>query len=161
MSFVHADPALADKVEVKVGEPPPKLEWLSVAGDTLSWDDLRRDGTLLVVFWATWCTACKKDLPKIQDLYRSHSANGALAMATISLGEPADRVAKVVEKRKMEGIALVDPKEVNGKMLGIEYVPTVWLLDSEGRLVYAGPPKLKTIDRHLAEVTSTAPEEQP
>jgi cytochrome c biogenesis protein CcmG/thiol:disulfide interchange protein DsbE len=161
VSLVQTGPAIGGEGKAKVGQAPPELEWLSVSGDTLSWDDVRGEGSLLITFWATWCTACKKDLPKLQDLYLSYAETGDLAFATISLGEKAGQVAKVIEAREMEGIALIDPKEKNANALGVEYVPTVWILDSQGKLVYAGLPKLKTIGKHLEDITTPVPEEQP
>jgi thiol-disulfide isomerase/thioredoxin len=117
-----------------------------------------------MVFWATWCKACKKEWPKLQEISTRYAEGDQRpTWASVSLGEPADRVAKVAEERNLPGMVLYDPKERNGKSLGIDFVPTVCILDSRGRVAYNGPPKIKTIDKLLAKLTSEpkTEEEQP
>lgn len=108
-----------------------------------------------MVFWATWCSACKKAWPDLKDLAARYAeAPAAPAWATVSLGEPPDTVASAARERDLPGVTIADPAERNGKSLGIPYVPTVLVLDAGGRVAYLGPPKRKDLDRVLERVTS-------
>ena len=138
-----------------IGEPPPAMEWTSVSGETLSWDALREDRPLVMVFWATWCKVCRKDWPKLIELEQKYSeAPVAPAWAAVSLGEDADRVASVAKERELPGWIIADPDEENGRALGIEFVPLVCILDGDGRVAYIGDPKMKDLDRVLKKLTS-------
>ena len=141
----------------KKGKLPPPMQWTTVDGESLTWESLRGDRPLVMVFWATWCTVCKKHWPELQKLVTKYAdAPSAPAWASVSLGEDAKRVADVAAKRKLPGWIIADPDEVNGKALGIEFVPTICILDSEGRVAYFGDPKVKIVDRLLKTLTSTS-----
>lgn len=60
-------PAIGDKV--------PAFDTLLLGGGTLSAKALA-GRPVLVVFWATWCPTCRKELPELQKLYERHRAAG-------------------------------------------------------------------------------------
>ncbi|MFQ5511846.1 MAG: TlpA family protein disulfide reductase [Candidatus Krumholzibacteriia bacterium] len=145
----------ASSADLRIGEAPPDLAWLSVAGDTLSWDSMRQDHPLIMVFWATWCAVCKRDWPKLKELAgRYDDAPLAPVWAAVSVGEEPGKVARVAASRKLPGLIIADPGEKNGKIMGIEFVPVVCVLDADGRLAYLGPPKIGKLNRLLEDVTS-------
>lgn len=138
-----------------IGAAPPQLSWVTVAGDTLSWKELRQQRPLVMVFWATWCHSCKKEWPKLKKIASQFEGMPrAPVWASVSLGEAADRVAAEVAKRGLPGIALADPKEHNGKILGIEYIPAMCVLDPAGNVAYAGPANSRKLKHLLDELTS-------
>jgi len=152
-----ASPPVADagKAKFKVGHKPPDLTWTSVSGEAMSWDELRQDRPLVMVFWATWCTVCKKDWPKLKKIAAKYEEMPlAPVWAAVSLGEKPDRVEKVARERELPGWIIADPKEANGEALGIEFVPLVCILDANGVVSYLGEPKIGTIDKLLGSLTS-------
>jgi len=161
MCVALAGPALAGKLKLKVGEAPPPLTWTTLEEESLDWDELRQDRPLVMVFWATWCMSCKKEWPHLIELIEEFEESPLPPVwASASLGESADKVAKTVAKRELPGIALVDPKEKNGKALGIDFIPTVCVLDTEGNVAYVGNPKIKKLREILASLTSPPPESE-
>lgn len=146
----------AEQSRLHIGDPPPDLEWTTVDGDTLSWDSLREGRPLVMVFWATWCAVCKKDWPKLIELADRYAESPqAPAWAAVSIGEEPDNVAKVAKERHLPGWIIVDPREDNSDALGIEFIPTVCVLDTGGRLAYMGAPTVSKLDRLLEELTSS------
>jgi|GEM_PF-3172592 len=147
---------------VRTGIAPPALEWITVSGDTLSWAALRNDRPLVMVFWATWCRVCKKDWPKLQRIEaRYRDTRNAPVWAAVAMENDASLVAKVALERGLPGTILDDRGEKNGKQLGIDFVPTVCILDSKGRVAYFGSPNLSRIDALLKQFTRTGKDPTP
>lgn len=70
----------------------PNLELKDLTGHTQKTASLR--GSIAVVsFWATWCTPCREELPRLSKLAQDYAATGVRFIA-ISIDEPKDR-AKV------------------------------------------------------------------
>jgi thiol-disulfide isomerase/thioredoxin len=160
-SFLNT-PGSAEAGSLTPGKPPPDLGWQSASGDTLSWDDLAQGRPLVMVFWATWCKACRKEWPKLQELATRYAdAPCSPAWASVGLGEPPERVARVAKERGLPGVVLVDPAEKHGKELEIAYVPTVVVVGSDGHVLYSGPSKVKKIERLLATLTTPHEEKAP
>ena len=150
-------PDLAAK-PLKVGELPPEMIWVTVSGDSLTWDELQNDRPLVMVFWATWCHVCKKEWPKLQEIYEDHeAAENAATWASVSLGEPAEKVLTVARERNLPGVTLADPQEVNGKVLGIDYVPAMCVLAPSGEVAYMGPTNIKKLKKLLKRFAAAGP----
>jgi len=71
-TWLAACPAHAD---LEVGKAVPAFDSTLLDGTTLRSADL--DGRpVLIVFWATWCPTCRKELPQLDQLYRRHKLAG-------------------------------------------------------------------------------------
>ncbi len=49
-----------------------------------------RGKVVVVHFWATWCSACREEMPALEDFYQQHHAQGVEAIA-VSLDGRHDR----------------------------------------------------------------------
>lgn len=72
---------------------------MEIAGKLLSgapYDMAANDGkVLLVVFWATWCPPCRREIPVIKKLYEEYHAQG-LEVIGISLDKEKDVLEKFI-----------------------------------------------------------------
>ncbi len=75
-----AQPAVGDKL--------PAFDTVLLDGRTLTGKSLS-GRPLLVVFWATWCPTCRKELPELQKLYQKHKAAG---FELLALSIDAERI---------------------------------------------------------------------
>jgi len=105
------------------------------------WVDLAslRGKVVLIDFWATWCKPCIASMPHLKEMYDKYHDKG-LEMIGISLDnkEMEAQVKQVVEKQglpwpqRFEGMGMNDPL---AKLYSISALPTVWLLDKDGKIV--------------------------
>lgn len=94
---------------------------------------------MVINFFASWCTACIKELPELEALKRAHP--NAVFVA-INAGEKPVLVKKFLAKYAFSYQVLLDPaKALSGKW-GIEELPRT-LVFKQGILVYnqSIPPK--------------------
>lgn len=93
---------------------------------------------LLVEFWATWCGPCRLQAQILERLYREHQGAG-LEFLAVSLGEPDSVVREFVADDPFPYPVAVDSDEVLGELLQIYALPTVMVVDGEGRISYLQP----------------------
>jgi thiol-disulfide isomerase/thioredoxin len=65
----------------------PEIVYVDSAGARRTLSDLRGK-VVLVNFWATWCTPCRREMPLLARMQREHAADG-LVVVYLSLEEPA------------------------------------------------------------------------
>ena len=92
-------------------------------------------GSVAVIdLWATWCTACEQERPKLERLHAAYGSQG-LRVIGLNVGEtPSVVKAYLVEKRISYPIYL-DPDFRMADALGEKRLPTILVIDHDGRIV--------------------------
>ena len=128
----------AGKASLSAAAPPaPDFRLASLAGDTIQLGDF--DGRVVVLeLWATWCAPCRLQAEILHELYEEVDRDQVEFLA-ISLGEAAETVESFVEKEPFAYPVLLDPQETLGAALEIYALPTVVVVDGEGRIQFVQP----------------------
>lgn len=117
----------------------PKVTLKDLQGNTVNIAELASEGKPLIIsFWATWCTPCKKELTNYADLYEDWQADFGVKIVAISIDD-ARNTAKV--KSYVNGVkwpfeVLLDPNEDMKRSLNFQTVPFTILINKEGNIVY-------------------------
>jgi cytochrome c biogenesis protein CcmG, thiol:disulfide interchange protein DsbE len=124
-----SDPASA---EPEIGKAAPPLILTTLDGSTFDLAKLRGK-VVLVNYWATWCSPCRKEMPKLDAFYRRYHPKG-LEIIAISIDFPRD-----LEKARKVARALPYPaawlQAINDNGFGKQKaVPFTWIVDANGEL---------------------------
>jgi peroxiredoxin len=94
-----------------------------------------RGKVVMLVFWATWCPDCRKELPSVSALFETFRDRG-LEVRLVSFREAAALVAKTVTERGYKPPVLLDASgDVTGRAYGVWGPPTAYFIDRQGQLV--------------------------
>lgn len=123
-----------------------------------------RGKVLLVNFWASWCPPCIKEMPSLQRLQQQLD-DEPFTILTINVGEPKYKVWKFAQLINLTLPVLLDPESDTFYAWNSTILPTSFLLDRQGRVLYRAQGDLKwdsedivsLINRLLAE-PETSPE---
>ena len=121
-------------------DTPVDLTFTAVDGSSFDLTDLRGK-VVLLDFWATWCPPCVEEVPELVATYEKFRGQG-FEVVGISLDENKAAFEKFTAENKMTWPQFFDGKGWENelaKRFGIQSVPTMWLLDREGKLVDASP----------------------
>lgn len=89
---------------------------------------------ILVNFWASWCPACRAEMPEIEACYRAHRAQGLNVLA-LSLDEPEDEAkAREAAKDLSFPVAMMASATLKG-FDRIWRLPVSAVIDRQGHLV--------------------------
>jgi thiol-disulfide isomerase/thioredoxin len=91
----------------------------------------------LIALWATWCDACRAERPSLERLDRAATARGGVVVG-VAVGETSDVVREDLRRHPTGYPQLVDEPFAFADALGVHTLPTVLVLDAEGRVVHEG-----------------------
>jgi peroxiredoxin len=124
--------------------PPaaPEVRFVALSGENFSTSDLRGK-VVLVNFWATWCTTCVQEMPRMIDTYRRFAPRGYEMVAVAVHSDHPNSVAAFTQKRALPFKVALDSDGSIAKEFGrVRITPTSFLIDKSGRVLkeYVGEP---------------------
>ena len=122
---------------VKIGAPAPDFTLRDLEGESISLQSLRGK-VVILTFWATWCPACRSELPSLDAVNRRLSPQGVVVLG-INGGEPTARVKSFMVKENLYFPVVMDESGDVHALYQIRQYPTTFIIDRQGRLV----------DRHI------------
>lgn len=150
VSFV-ALPALAeDKTGLVPGQDAPAFTLPGLDGHEVSLADFR--GKFVVLdFWASWCRDCVKDIPDMKALVGKYASDN-IVFVGVSLDTDRRRLETMIGEKGIDWLQLCDLKGWDspvGKAYDIHWIPTVVIVDPEGKILL--------VSKTLQPVTDTLP----
>jgi len=119
--------------ESMVGKLAPDFALRDLDGHEVRLSALRGKSVLLD-FWATWCKPCQNALPVIEMLHRGLRENG-LAVLTVD-DEPPEISGSFLKRFGYTIPTLTDPNKETANLYHVFGIPTLILIDREGKIVF-------------------------
>ena len=120
----------------------PDVTVATLKGDKLSLSQLHGK-VVLVNFWATSCTTCVAEMPKLVDTYNTFAARGYTMVAVAMDYDRPDYVLNYATRNNLPFTVALDLKGDAAQAFGgVRLTPTSFLIDKKGRIVqkYLGEP---------------------
>jgi cytochrome c biogenesis protein CcmG/thiol:disulfide interchange protein DsbE len=118
----------------QVGNPAPDFQLPKIDGATVSLADLRGKPAV-IVFWASWCSSCKEEAPRINALAAQYERKGVRVLGINVKDSPAGAEVGVKEFGIRYPVAR-DPDASVARAYGVRGTPTVIFLDRKGVVRY-------------------------
>ena len=114
----------------------PALILTSLDGKEISLQD-QKGKVVLLQFWATYCTPCRKEMPSMNKLIKKLEASKTpFKILAVNMGETKDEVQKFVDEVKPEFTILMDEKGENVQAWNVFAAPSNFLIDPKGKIRY-------------------------
>jgi peroxiredoxin len=137
--------------------PAPDVAYTLLDGQRTHLQALRGK-VVLVNFWATSCTTCVHEMPKIIATHEQFKARGYETLAVAMSYDPPAYVANFAESRKLPfGVAIDNTGSVAKSFGDVRLTPTSYLINKRGEIVkrYVGEPDFAAlhvlVEKLLAE----------
>lgn len=138
-------------------DPAPQTTFVLLDGSKKTTADLKGK-VALVNFWATSCTTCVAEMPKMVATYDKYRAKGYEHLAVAMSYDPPSYVVNFAQTRKLPFSVAIDNTGNVAKAWGeVQLTPTTYLVNKKGEIVkrYVGEPNFaelhQLIEKLLAE----------
>ena len=117
---------------IQVGEQAPDFELESLEGQLVRLSALQGK-PVVINFWATWCTPCRKEMPHFERVYDEYREMG-LEFYAINVGESKVAVSDFMERLGVDLPVLIDAEETAQTDYKILPLPATFFIDREGMI---------------------------
>jgi peroxiredoxin len=138
-------------------DPAPESTFVLLDGSKKTTSDLKGKVTL-VNFWATSCTTCVAEMPKMVSTYEKYKAKGYGHVAVAMAYDPPAYVVNYAQTRKLPFDVAIDNTGAVAHAWGdVKLTPTSYIVNKKGEIVkrYVGEPDFaelhQLIEKLLAE----------
>ena len=127
-------PALVGDIR---GLTAPDFELTSLDGKRVKLSDYRGKAVLLN-FWATWCSPCKVEMPWFVDLQKKYGNDGLVVLGVAMDDTETSKIAQFTSEMGVNYPVLLGTDKVSEDYGNVEYLPTSFYIDREGKLIGKG-----------------------
>lgn len=118
----------------------PSVALKDLSGEVVNTSKISNDGKPIIIsFWATWCSPCKKELNTIHDEYEDWVEETGVKLVAVSVDDERtkNRVVPYVDSKGWEYEVLLDPNSEFRRAMGVNNVPHTFVIDGNGKIVYS------------------------
>ncbi len=119
---------------VQIGKPAPDFSLPALGGKKISLAGFKGKAVFLN-FWATWCPPCKEEMPSMEKVYREQKGRG-LEILAISIDKGGKEVEGFQKEFGLSFPILLDPDNLVAALYELAFVPTTYLIDRAGNVVF-------------------------
>jgi len=112
----------------------PDFSLKNLDGEVQSLSDFRGQ-VVIVNFWATWCPPCRAEMPSMQHAWNKIKDDGVVMLA-VHVGGNEDKVWSFVGEYALDFPVLIDADSKVADAWPMEGLPTSFVVDPKGRIVY-------------------------
>lgn len=127
---VRSDANANTAVGMRRGQLAPNFEATDLTGKRVKLSDLRGN-VVLVNFYASWCTACKKELPAFQRVWQKHRDQG-FEILGVNNGESKSTATDYLRENGAQFNAVIDPDQTIVDQYKVRGMPVSVLVDRDG-----------------------------
>lgn len=139
ISFVLIANAQDDKESstiVKPGQQVPEFSFKDYDGKTVSISDCKGK-TVMIMFFATWCPPCRKELPHVQtEIYDKYKDNPKFKLLVFGREHSEEDLAKFKKEQKFTMPILSDKDRSIYSKFAEKYIPRNFLIDTNGKVIF-------------------------
>lgn len=143
---------VASKMRLAPGQPAPEISLASPNGEIIKLSSLRGK-VVLIDFWASWCSPCRRENPNVVRIYNKYKDSG-FEIYGVSLDKEKSKWVQAIDADNLTWTHVSDLRfwnSVAAKDYGVGSIPFTVLIDKEGNVIATGL-RGEALENKLAEI---------
>jgi peroxiredoxin len=116
----------------------PDFTLNSLDGEDISLSQYFGKENVFLVFGASWCPYCVKEIPELNEIEARYGGQG-LKLLYINVQESREKVASFAQKNSMGYTVLPDTSGAVARLYRVRGIPHQVIIDKKGEILYEGP----------------------
>lgn len=115
----------------------PDFTLSSMTGESHQLSQYQGKNPVLLVFFATWCPPCQREVPDLIELQNKYAGKG-LKIFAVNVNEPQDVVEQFAREKGINYTVLLDSDAAVADQYEVRGIPTNVLIDRKGDIQFIG-----------------------
>ncbi|MBQ5776152.1 MAG: TlpA family protein disulfide reductase [Bacteroidaceae bacterium] len=132
----------------------PSVQLKDINGKRVDTAKLNNGGKPYIIsFFATWCKPCLRELDAVNEVYADWQDETGVKLIAVSIDKAQDesKVKPLVNSKGYEYEVLLDPNGDFKRAMGVNMVPTVFIIDGKNNIVETRTQYTDGSEEHLIE----------
>ncbi len=140
------------QVGIMKGQIAPDFTLKDISGKQMSLSS-EKNNVVCLVFWATWCPYCVREMPRYKELHAKYAAKGLKILSiNIAANDPLPRVEAFQQKTQLPYPILYDSMQEVSRLYYVTGVPVSVIIDRKGIIQYRGYQLPDNADQMIAQL---------
>jgi thiol-disulfide isomerase/thioredoxin len=121
------------------GRSVPDVTVKTMDNSSFQTGDISNDGNPIIInFWATWCSPCKRELNAIAEEFDEWVEETGVKLVAISIDDARNmhKVKPYVDGQSWDYDVYIDPNADFKRAMNVNNVPHTFLIDGNGHIVW-------------------------
>ncbi len=146
-------PEQAPAVALSVGDTIPDFKIKTVEGRMVDSGKIVEKKPMFLIFWATWCPNCKKELPLLKKIAADYGARGMFFLGiNPGVNDSVRRVERYVKRYGVNYPIAFDHGSKVTKTFKVQGVPTIVITDRQGVIQYIDHAVPRDLEKHFNDL---------
>jgi len=108
----------------------------TIDGEKITLSDILKEKKAVLVFWASWCPTCRREMPLAEKFYTDNKDK--LELIGINVRESKAKAERFLRKTKVTYPIALDSKGDVAKLYKVRGIPTVIVVDKDSKIIHYG-----------------------
>jgi len=121
---------------VELGQIAPNFTAKTLSGKQVSLEQFKGKKAVWLVFWATWCPYCTKEIPALKELHKKYGDKIEILAINIGVRDSAERSEDYKFEHNLP-YDIIFSNEIT-RQYKVRGTPTQIVIDAKGRVAFKG-----------------------
>ena len=118
---------------VAFGAQAPNFISTTIDGNQISLEQYKGKKAVWIVFWATWCPYCEKEIENLKKLYKNHNDKVEIIAINVTFKDSLEKTKNYIKKHNLPYKVVFDGDIA--KQYAVRGIPFQVVINKDGKVV--------------------------